>query len=95
MASFIISCLLLVLHEDFGLQCLVSILKSLAVWEQLRRYSLKQGSIAESHEGDASRSVTTDEMKSQEDVRNQFERAKAHKSTLEAAISEVGCLQFS
>ena len=74
----------------------MSILKSLADWEQLRRDSSKQGSIAESNEENASRSLTTDETKSQEDGRNQFERAKAHKSTMEAAVSEVGmgCLQF-
>lgn len=75
----------------------MSILKSLADWEQLRRDSSKKGSTVESHEEDASRSLTTDETKSQEDGRNQFERAKAHKSTMEAAISEVWCLhlQFS
>ncbi|RLN33662.1 brefeldin A-inhibited guanine nucleotide-exchange protein 5 [Panicum miliaceum] len=71
-----------------SLQCLVSILKSLADWEQLRRDFSKQGSIVESHEEDASRSLTTEETKSQEDGRNQFERAKAHKSTMEAAVSE-------
>ncbi|CAN6205762.1 unnamed protein product [Urochloa humidicola] len=71
-----------------SLQCLVSILKSLADWEQLRRDSSKQGSTVESHEDDSSRSLTPDETKSQEDGRNQFERAKAHKSTMEAAVSE-------
>ncbi|KAL6856063.1 hypothetical protein ACP4OV_018865 [Aristida adscensionis] len=70
-----------------SLQCLVSILKSLADWEQLRRDSSKQGSIVESHEEDASRSLA-DETKNQEDGRNQFERAKAHKTTMEAAIAE-------
>ncbi|ONM24448.1 HOPM interactor 7 [Zea mays] len=74
--------------KSSSLQCLVIILKSLADWEQLRRDSSKQGSIVESHEEDASRRLTTDEMKNQEDGRNQFERAKAHKSTMEAAISE-------
>ncbi|CAN6199456.1 unnamed protein product [Urochloa humidicola] len=71
-----------------SLQCLVSILKSLADWEQRRRDSSKQGGLVESHEDDASRSLTTDETKNQEDGRNQFERAKAHKSTMEAAVSE-------
>ncbi|KAG8080106.1 hypothetical protein GUJ93_ZPchr0007g4601 [Zizania palustris] len=72
-----------------SLQCLVSILKSLVDWEQARRDSSKQGSIAEAHEEDSSvRSLTADEIKGQEDGRNQFERAKAHKSTMEAAISE-------
>jgi guanine nucleotide-exchange factor len=56
---------------------------------------LKQGSVAEACENDSSaRSITSDEIKSQEDGRNQFEIAKAHKSTMEAAISEVGRLLF-
>ncbi|WVZ66373.1 hypothetical protein U9M48_015604 [Paspalum notatum var. saurae] len=71
-----------------SLQCLVSILKSLADWEKLRRDSSKEGSTVESHEDDASRSLAADETKSQVDGRNQFERAKAHKLTMEAAISE-------
>jgi guanine nucleotide-exchange factor len=66
----------------------VSILKSLADWEQRQRDS-KQESIVQSREEDGSRSLTTDETKSQDDGHNQFERAKAHKSTMEAAISEV------
>ena len=37
----------------------MSILKSLADWEQLRRDSSKQGSIVESREEDASRSLAT------------------------------------
>ena len=37
----------------------MSILKSLADWEQLRRDSSKQGSIVESREDDASRSLAT------------------------------------
>jgi hypothetical protein len=93
LASFIISCLLLIALEDFGLLCLLSILKSSTDWEQLQRYSLKQGSIVESHEEDASRRVTTDEIESQEDGQDQFERAKTQ--NMETAISEVGCLQFS
>ncbi|KAK3127408.1 hypothetical protein QOZ80_7AG0572890 [Eleusine coracana subsp. coracana] len=71
-----------------SLQCLVSILKSLADWEQRRRDSSKQGSIVDSREEDGLKSLTTDETKSQDDGRNQFERAKAHKSTMEAAVSE-------
>jgi hypothetical protein len=60
-------------------------------WEQARRDSSNKGSVVESHEDDASaRSLATDETKVQEDDRHQFERAKAHKSTMEAAISEVG-----
>nr|BAC79659.1 putative guanine nucleotide-exchange protein GEP2 [Oryza sativa Japonica Group]BAD30105.1 putative guanine nucleotide-exchange protein GEP2 [Oryza sativa Japonica Group] len=66
-----------------------SSLQSLVDWEQARRDSLKQGSVAEACENDSSaRSITSDEIKSQEDGRNQFEIAKAHKSTMEAAISE-------
>jgi hypothetical protein len=73
----------------------VSILKSLVDWEQARRGSSNQGTVVEYHEYDASaRSLTTDETKVQDDGRNQFERAKAHKSTMEAAISEVGGLLF-
>jgi hypothetical protein len=72
----------------------VSILKSLADWEQHRRDSSKQGSTVESHEEDGLRSLTTDETKSQDDGLNQFERVKAHKSTMEAAISEVWGLNF-
>ncbi|XP_047066260.1 brefeldin A-inhibited guanine nucleotide-exchange protein 5-like [Lolium rigidum] len=72
-----------------SLQCLVSILKSLVDWEQARRDSSNKGSVVESHEDDASaRSLATDETKVQEDDRHQFERAKAHKSTMEAAVSE-------
>uniref|UniRef100_M8AWF1 Brefeldin A-inhibited guanine nucleotide-exchange protein 2 n=1 Tax=Aegilops tauschii TaxID=37682 RepID=M8AWF1_AEGTA len=72
-----------------SIQCLVSILKSLVDWEQARRDSSNHGSVAESHDDGASaRSLATDETKVQEDGRNQFERAKAHKSTMEAAISE-------
>ncbi|VAH28945.1 unnamed protein product [Triticum turgidum subsp. durum] len=72
-----------------SLQCLVSILKSLVDWEQARRDSSNHGSVAESHDdGTSARSLATDEAKVQEDGRNQFERAKAHKSTMEAAISE-------
>lgn len=71
----------------------MSILKSLVDWEQARRDSSNHGSVAESHDDGASaRSLATDETKVQEDGRNQFERAKAHKSTMEAAISEVGGL---
>ncbi|KAM3384907.1 hypothetical protein ACQJBY_009095 [Aegilops geniculata] len=72
-----------------SIQCLVSILKSLVDWEQARRDSSNHRSVAESHDDGASaRSLATDETKVQEDGRNQFERAKAHKSTMEAAISE-------
>jgi hypothetical protein len=64
-------------------------------WEQARRDSSNKGSVVESHEDDASaRSLATDETKVQEDDRHQFERAKAHKSTMEAAVSEVGGLLF-
>ncbi|KAG1347145.1 brefeldin A-inhibited guanine nucleotide-exchange protein 5 [Cocos nucifera] len=73
-----------------SLQCLVSVLRSLVDWEKLRKESQKHGSIIRSLEEEVlSRDrLTADESKSREDGLNQFEKAKAHKSTLEAAIAE-------
>ncbi|RRT60677.1 hypothetical protein B296_00044793 [Ensete ventricosum] len=73
------------------LQCLVSLLKSLVDWEKLRRESVKHYNIVRSPEEDvlARESVTVNELKNQDDGLNQFEKAKAHKSTLEAVILEV------
>ena len=64
-------------------------LKSLVDWEKLRRDSAKHGSIVQSLEEEflAREANAADESK-REDV-HQFEKAKAHKSTMEAAISEV------
>ncbi|KAM7259004.1 hypothetical protein ACFE04_014745 [Oxalis oulophora] len=70
-----------------SLQCLVSVLKSLVDWERLHRES---GSISKStqlvnNEATAGESL---EVQSRGDFSNDFERAKAHKSTVEAAVSE-------
>ncbi|KAL6010441.1 hypothetical protein ACLOJK_000873 [Asimina triloba] len=72
-------------------QCLVSVLKSLADWEKFWRQSGKPSSSSQSMEVKVSEreSIPTDESKSKEDTPNQFEKAKAHKSTMEAAISEM------
>ncbi|KAK8952793.1 Brefeldin A-inhibited guanine nucleotide-exchange protein 5 [Platanthera guangdongensis] len=70
-----------------SLQCLVSVLKSLVDWEKLRE-SEKHGRLLRSLEEDVSVQVLYDEPKTREDGSNQFEKAKVHKSTLEAAISE-------
>ncbi|KAM1836189.1 hypothetical protein ACFX14_018147 [Malus domestica] len=62
-----------------SLQCLVNVLKSLVDWEKLRGESENQSNNTRSLDGEAKESV---------DVTSNFEKAKAHKSTLEAAISE-------
>nr|XP_009397789.1 PREDICTED: brefeldin A-inhibited guanine nucleotide-exchange protein 5-like [Musa acuminata subsp. malaccensis] len=73
-----------------SLQCLVSLLKSLVDWEKLRREFIKHYNIVRSPEDDvlARESVTGNELKNQDDGLNQFEKAKAHKSTMEAVILE-------
>ncbi|KAB2019746.1 hypothetical protein ES319_D07G018000v1 [Gossypium barbadense] len=69
-----------------ALQCLVNLLKSLVDWEKSRRQSeRKRGGSGSPEEDSAGESV---ELKSREDVTSNFEKAKAHKSTMEAAISE-------
>lgn len=71
-------------------QCLVSVLKSLVDWEKSQRDSKKQTSGIQSLEDDAlARGSTVPDTSKNEDVPSQFEKAKAHKSTMEAAISEV------
>ncbi|XP_008242137.1 PREDICTED: brefeldin A-inhibited guanine nucleotide-exchange protein 5 [Prunus mume] len=64
-----------------SLQCLVNVLKSLVDWEKSRGESENQSKRTQSLEGEAS-------AKEAVDVPSNFEKAKAHKSTLEAAISE-------
>ncbi|RWR76137.1 brefeldin A-inhibited guanine nucleotide-exchange protein 5 isoform X1 [Cinnamomum micranthum f. kanehirae] len=72
-----------------SLQCLVSVLKSLVDWEKSQRDSKKQTSGIQSLEDDAlARGSTVPDTSKNEDVPSQFEKAKAHKSTMEAAISE-------
>lgn len=75
--------------KSSSLQCLVNVLKSLVDWEKLKRESEKHGSIIKSLEEEVlAREPHHAEAKNREDVPNQFEKAKAHKSTMEAAISE-------
>ncbi|GJV64071.1 brefeldin A-inhibited guanine nucleotide-exchange protein 5, partial [Tanacetum coccineum] len=60
-----------------SLQCLVSVLKSLVDWEKLRR---------ESKQNEEQKSI--EENSSVAESQGNFEKVKAHKSTMEAAISE-------
>lgn len=71
-------------------------LKSLVDWEKVQRETAKHRSIVQSLEEEvlARDPHAADESKSREDVPNQFEKAKAHKSTMEAAISEVSWVVF-
>ncbi|URD90555.1 hypothetical protein MUK42_27967 [Musa troglodytarum] len=71
-----------------SLQCLVSVLKSLVDWEKLRKETDKHGNIVRSLEEEvlAREPGTVNEL--HDDGLNQFEKAKAHKSTMEAAILE-------
>ncbi|XP_024177635.1 brefeldin A-inhibited guanine nucleotide-exchange protein 5 isoform X2 [Rosa chinensis] len=70
-----------------SLQCLVNVLKSLVDWEKSRGESDSHSKNTRSLEGDASAKESVD-VKSRQDTTTNFEKAKAHKSTLEAAISE-------
>lgn len=62
----------------------MSVLKSLVDWEKLQRES-KQNEDQKSFKEDSSAA----ESQGTGDVANNFEKTKAHKSTMEAAISEV------
>ncbi|XP_019057827.1 PREDICTED: brefeldin A-inhibited guanine nucleotide-exchange protein 5 isoform X1 [Tarenaya hassleriana] len=68
-----------------SLQCLVNVLKSLVDWEKLRRERENKTRQANEDSGPAGEPI---EAKSGDDVPSNFEKAKAHKSTMEAAISE-------
>ncbi|CAL9247916.1 unnamed protein product [Arabidopsis halleri] len=68
-----------------SLQCLVNVLKSLVDWEKIRREA--ENSTRNANEDSASAGEPI-ETKSREDIPSNFEKAKAHKSTMEAAISE-------
>ncbi|KAF2304240.1 hypothetical protein GH714_028804 [Hevea brasiliensis] len=72
-----------------SLQCLVNVLKSLVDWEKLCRQFEKKIKRVQSLEGELSARESV-EIKIREDVPipNNFEKAKAHKSTMEAAIGE-------
>ncbi|KAJ4951655.1 hypothetical protein NE237_028487 [Protea cynaroides] len=70
-----------------SLQCLVGVLKSLVDWERTRgNFENHNKSSQLLEEGVLVRESV--EPKCREDIPNNFEKAKAHKSTIEAAISE-------
>ncbi|CAI0448209.1 unnamed protein product [Linum tenue] len=73
------------LVKGSSLQCLVNVLKSLFDWEKACREQKKSKNAHASQEEILARESV--EIKSREEA-NDFEKAKAHKSTLEAAISE-------
>lgn len=64
----------------------MNVLKSLVDWEKIKREA--ESSIRHANE-DSDSAGEPSEIKSREDVPSNFEKAKAHKSTMEAAISEV------
>ncbi|XP_021597943.1 brefeldin A-inhibited guanine nucleotide-exchange protein 5 isoform X2 [Manihot esculenta] len=70
-----------------SLQCLVNVLRSLVDWEKLCREFGKKIKRVQSLEEEVSPGEFV-EIKIREDVSNNFEKAKAHKSTMEAAIGE-------
>ncbi|XP_047330350.1 brefeldin A-inhibited guanine nucleotide-exchange protein 5-like isoform X2 [Impatiens glandulifera] len=72
--------------KSSSLQCLVNVLKSLVDWEKSLRESPKQAKGQHSYEELSSTESSEADIK--EDSPNNFEKAKAHKSTLQAAISE-------
>ncbi|KHN17773.1 brefeldin A-inhibited guanine nucleotide-exchange protein 5-like [Glycine soja] len=67
-----------------SLQGLVSVLKSLVDWEQ----SHKELEKIKNNQQEGISAGDSSEIRSREDVTSDFEKAKAHKSTLEAAIAE-------
>ncbi|XP_073128744.1 brefeldin A-inhibited guanine nucleotide-exchange protein 5 [Henckelia pumila] len=70
-----------------SLQGLVNVLKSLVDWEKSHKELEKQNKGKESFEETVS-SRDSDEYKSREDSVSNFEKLKAHKSTIEAVIFE-------
>ncbi|XP_010520510.1 PREDICTED: brefeldin A-inhibited guanine nucleotide-exchange protein 5-like [Tarenaya hassleriana] len=68
-----------------SLQCLVNVLKSLVDWGKSRREEENKSRHAKEDTGSSGEPTET---KSRNDVPSNFEKAKAHKSTIEAAISE-------
>ncbi|KAK2645141.1 hypothetical protein Ddye_020336 [Dipteronia dyeriana] len=68
-----------------SLQCLVNVLKSLVDWDISRREYEKKSNQSLAEEVNAKESA---EEKSRDDMPDNFEKAKAHKSTMEAVISE-------
>ncbi|KAL0322244.1 UNVERIFIED_CONTAM: Brefeldin A-inhibited guanine nucleotide-exchange protein 5 [Sesamum calycinum] len=74
------------LIKTSSLQGLVNVLKSLVIWEKSHRESKKQNQGKESLEVD---DCLRDESNSREDSLSNFEKLKAHKSTIEDVISEA------
>ncbi|XP_078429515.1 HOPM interactor 7 isoform X2 [Wolffia australiana] len=75
--------------KSSSLQCLVNVLKSLIDWEKKHRESEKYAIItAESSEDAPMENLSNLNGSRREDGPGQFEKAKAHKSTMEMAISE-------
>ncbi|XP_051121206.1 brefeldin A-inhibited guanine nucleotide-exchange protein 5 isoform X2 [Andrographis paniculata] len=70
-----------------SMQGLVNVLKSLSAWEKLHRELQKQNNADESSEKEVS-SREADEPKIRDDSVSNFEKLKAHKSTIEAVVSE-------
>ncbi|KAL0382599.1 UNVERIFIED_CONTAM: Brefeldin A-inhibited guanine nucleotide-exchange protein 5 [Sesamum calycinum] len=70
-----------------SLQGLVNVLKSLVLWEKSHRESEKQNMGKESIEEEVS-PRESDESKSREGSPSNFEKLKAHKSTIEAVVTE-------
>ncbi|GAU16778.1 hypothetical protein TSUD_200210 [Trifolium subterraneum] len=68
-----------------SLQGLVSVLKSLVDWEQSQRELLK----LKNNKQEGVSGEDSFEIRSREDTTSDFEKAKAHKSTLEAAVGEA------
>lgn len=66
----------------------MNVLKSLVDWETSHRELESQNKSIQSPEGEASAGESVD-VKTRDDLTSNFEKAKAHKSTMEAAIAEV------
>ncbi|GLT85637.1 hypothetical protein SLE2022_038230 [Rubroshorea leprosula] len=69
-----------------SIPCLVNVLKSLVDWEKSQRESEELRQNSQSLEEESTRKSA--EMSGREDLMSNFEKAKAHKTTMEAAISE-------
>nr|XP_043611760.1 brefeldin A-inhibited guanine nucleotide-exchange protein 5-like [Erigeron canadensis] len=69
--------------KESSLQCLVNVVKSLVSWEKLRR-EVKKHKDKQAIDND----VSDGDANNINDLTNDFEKVKAQKSTMEAAISE-------
>ncbi|XP_010246071.1 PREDICTED: brefeldin A-inhibited guanine nucleotide-exchange protein 5 isoform X2 [Nelumbo nucifera] len=74
--------------KSSSLQSLVSVLKSLVHWEKSRRESEKQKRNNQSVEEEVLARESVEPKSREDNTPSNFEKAKAHKSTMEAAISE-------